>query len=116
MPYDHLDLGCTPSDEACAQIGIDDNYRVRARRECRALIHQFMRLCGEPPPAAFFRIHENPHDFGTYLTVAIHFDPEDEDAVAYAYRCDDESPHQWDLAARLELDAPLQREGEAVSR
>jgi len=35
MPYDHLDLGCTPSDEDCAQIGVDDNYRVTARRECR---------------------------------------------------------------------------------
>jgi len=83
---------------------------------CRALIHQFERLCGEPPPAAFFRIHENPHDFGTYLSVAIHFDPADEDAIAYAYRCDEESPKQWDLAARLELKPPRRREREAVSR
>ena len=116
MPYDHLDLGCAPSDEACAQVGVDDNYRVTARRECRALIHQFERLCGEPPPAAFFRIHENPHDFGSYLSVAIHFDPEDGDAIAYAYRCDEASPSQWDSAARLELDAARQHEREAVPR
>jgi hypothetical protein len=116
MPFDHLDLGCTPSDEACAQVGVDDNYRVRARRECRALINQLMRICGEPPPATFFRIHENPHDFGTYLSVAIHFDPEDDDAIAYAYRCDEESPSQWDEAARQDLAVARQRERDAVTR
>ena len=45
----------------------------------------------------------NPHDFGTHYSVAIHVAPEDEDAVAYAYRCDEESSDQWDLAARVEL-------------
>ena len=113
---DYLDLGSAPSDEDCAQLGVDAEYHVRARRECRALIHQFMRICGEPPPGAYFRIHENPHDFGTYLSIAIHFDPQDEDAIAYAYRCDEESPDQWDMAARLELDAARQREREAANR
>ena len=89
---DHLDLGCAPSDEDCAQLGVDDNYAVRARRECRALIKQFKRICGDPPPGAVFRIMENPHDFGVYLSVAIQFDPNDGDAVAYALRCDEEAP------------------------
>lgn len=115
MPYDHLDLGCAPSDEDCAQLGVDDNYAVRARRECQALIHQLMRICGAPPAAAFFRIHKNPHDFGSYLSVAIHFDPQDEDAVAYAYRSDEESPDQWDLAARMELDAGRQADREKLA-
>jgi len=112
MSYDHLDLGSAPTDEDCAQLGMDDNYAVCARRECRALIHQFKRLCGDPPPSAYFRIHENPHDFGTYLSVAIHFDPNDPDAVAYAYRCDEESPDQWDMAARFELEAGRRHERE----
>ena len=47
----------------------------------------------------------NAHDFGTYYSVVVDFDPEDEDAVAYVYRCDEESPDQWDMAAQLELDA-----------
>ena len=107
---DHLDLGSAPSDEHCAQIGVDDNYEVHARRECRALINQFKRLCVDPPPEACFRIMANPHDFGTYYSVAIHFNPESEDAVAYAYRCDEESPREWDAAARLEFDAARQKE------
>ena len=104
MPHDYLDLGSAPADEHCAQVGVDENYAVVARRECRALIHQFQRICGDPPANAFFRIHNNLHDFGTYLSVTIHFDADDEDAVAYAYRCDDESPSEWDEAARSELD------------
>ena len=105
MPYDHLDLGSAPADEHCAQVGVDEDYAAVARRECRALIGQFKRICGDPPPGAFFRVHENPHDIGTYLSVAIHFDPDDEDAVAYAYRCDEESPSEWDETAHAELAA-----------
>jgi len=112
---DHLDLGSAPSDEDCAQVGIDDNYEVRARRECRALINQLKRLCGDPPPAARFRIMANPHDFGTYYSVVIDFDSGDEAAAAYAYRCDEESPDQWDMAARFELDAARQRERDTTA-
>jgi hypothetical protein len=112
---DHLDLGSAPSDEDCAQLGVDEQYEARAKRECRALINQLKRLCGDPPPNARFRIMANPHDFGTYYSVVIDFDPNDEDAVAYAYRCDEESPDQWDLAARFELDAARKGEHEAAS-
>ncbi len=109
---DYLDLGSAPSDERCAQLGVDSDYELRARRECRALIHQFVRICGDPPPHAIFRIMANPHDFGVYYSVAIHFDPDDEDAVAYAYRCDEQSPREWDMAARLELDVHRTARGE----
>ena len=107
---DHLDLGSAPADEQCAQVGIDENYELHAKRECRALIHQLKRLCGDPPPGARFRLMANPHDFGTSHSVVIDFDPNDEDAVAYAYRCDEESPSEWDSDARLELDAERHRE------
>lgn len=107
---DHLDLGSVPSDEACAQIGVDPDYATHAKRECRALVNQLMRRCGEPPPGARFRIMANPHDFGTYYSIAIEFDPNDADAVAYAYRCDEESPREWDDAAQAELAAADKRE------
>jgi hypothetical protein len=111
---DHFDLGSAPADARCAQLGVDDDYESRARCECRALIHQFERVCGDPPPGTFFWIMANPHDFGTYYSVAVHFDPNDADAVAYAYRCDEEAPSEWDTAARLELDAgpDLERAGQ----
>lgn len=108
---DHLDLGSAPSDESCAQIGVDPDYGARAKRECRALIRQLMRLGGEPPPRARFRIMSNPHDFGTYYSVAVEFDSEDEEAMSYAYRCDEVSPKEWDAEARAELAAANEREG-----
>lgn len=36
---DHLDVGCAPTHEPCAQIGSAD-YWERARAECRAYIEQ----------------------------------------------------------------------------
>lgn len=99
---DRLDLGSAPSDEDCAQLGSDD-YEVRAKRECRALVNQLKRQCGTPPPNTRFRIKSNPHDFGTYYSVVIEFDPEDDEAAAYAYRCDEASPSQWDVAALHEM-------------
>ena len=113
---DHLDLGSAPAEEDCAQLGVNDDYPVRAKRECRALVNQLRRLCGEPPPGARFRIMANPHDFGTYYSVVIDFDAHDADAVAYAYRCDEASPSKWDAPARLELDADGERERKAATR
>lgn len=116
---DHLDLGSAPANENCAQIGVHDDYPARAKRECRALAQQLMRICGQPPPGVWFRIMRNPHDFGTYYSLAVEFDPNDEDAVAYAYRCDKMSPSEWDAEALRELGIADKRErtpeGEAQS-
>jgi hypothetical protein len=109
---EYFDLGSAPADERCAQLGVDNDYETRARRECRALIHQFTRVCGDPPPGARFRIVANPHDFGTYYSVVVEYDPSDSEAVAYACRCDDTAPARWDDAARLELDAGRTRDCE----
>ena len=100
---DYLDLGSSPSDESCAQLGVGDDYPVRARRECRALINQMKRTGGEPPPGTRFRIMANPHDFGTYYSVVIEYDEGDEAAAAYAYHCEGDAPASWDGPAREEL-------------
>jgi hypothetical protein len=52
---DHYDLGSAPANERCAQLGIDADYPVRARRECHALINQCLRTLGIPPLRARFR-------------------------------------------------------------
>lgn len=106
---DYLDFGSAPSDERCAQLGVDPDYADRARRECRALANQLKRLCGEPPPGARFRVKSNPHDFGTYYSVVVEFDAGDQIAADYAYRCDEESPDRWDSAALAELDTVCRR-------
>jgi hypothetical protein len=101
---DWLDIGASPPGESCAQVGADDYY-PRARRECRAYINQLQRHLGPEPDGAHLAIRQNPHDFGTYLSVVCYYDPENENAVAYAYRCESDGPDEWDADARSELAA-----------
>ena len=99
---DSIDLGSAPWNETCASVG-DEDYTSRARRECRALIGQLKRVCGEPPAGVRFRVASNPHDFGTYYSVVVEYDGNDAEAAAYAQRCDEATPEEWDADARLEL-------------
>ncbi len=103
-----IDLGSAPWDEDCASVGADE-YTARAWRECRALIGQLKRACGDPPAGVRVRIASNPHDFGTYYSVVVEYDGNDAGAAAYAQRCDEATPDVWDMAARLELDAARKR-------
>ena len=99
---DYTSIGCSPVHESCAQLNTDD-YTERARRECRALIRQLIRMYGEPPPGARLAIKSCPHDLGTYYEVVCYFDPADADALDYAYRCEDGLPEHWDEAASEQL-------------
>ena len=99
---DWLDIGSSPPGKSCAQVGTADYY-PRARRECRAYIVQLRRVLGSEPMGAQLIVKSHPHDFGTYLAVACTFDPENQPAVEYAYRCESQGPEEWDEAAKAEL-------------
>jgi hypothetical protein len=100
--FDHLDLGPTPAGESCEQLG--PNYdSKRARAECRAFAAQLERVNGTPPDGCGFRVKSNPHDFGTYLSVVVAFDDENDAAVEYAYKAENTTPEEWDDEARKEL-------------
>jgi hypothetical protein len=99
---DFIDVGSAPTGESCAQVG-SDGYHDRAHRECRAYIAQLRRLFGEEPAGAYLRIKSNAHDSGNYLSVVCHFDERFPDSVEYAFRCESESPEEWDKQARQEL-------------
>lgn len=92
----------TPHDEPCSQVG-SDNYLQKARLEARAFINQLIRENGEPPAGAQFKITRNPHDFGTYLDVALTFDPEDESQCNYVFGIERKVPRHWDAEALTEL-------------
>lgn len=92
----------TPHDEPCIQIGSEDYTRL-ARIEARAFINQLIRINGHPPGDAAFRITNNPHDFGTYLDVAIAFDDDNEEECDYAYLIERTTPNRWDEEAKKEL-------------
>jgi len=99
---DFIDVGSSPTHEDCAQVGTDD-YHHRARRECRTYIGELRRIFGEEPEGARLSVRSNPHDFGAYLSVVCHYDPNIQGAIEYAFRCESEGPDEWDDEARREL-------------
>lgn len=94
---DYLELGSSPADEDCAQLGTDD-YAARARAECQRYIALIRQVVGPEPAGAHLRIKGFPHDFGTYYAVVCAFTPESQEAIDYAWRCDAEAPTTWNAA------------------
>ena len=95
-----LELGPTPHEEPCEQVG--DNYNpIQAKRECRAFINQLKRMFGECEGARFV-ITSNPHDFGSYFEVVVKFN-NNEQAIDYAFMVEEKCPARWDEEAKLEL-------------
>ena len=102
---DYLDLDTVPSDEPCAAVGQPD-YSKRARLEARAYVAQLQRAFPDAVAAGvYFRIKSNPHDFGSYLSVQVVFDDDDEAQTEWAYTIEDDLPVAWDEDARNELAA-----------
>jgi hypothetical protein len=110
-----IDIGSAPPIEDCAQLGMDDYYR-RARQECRAYIALLRRsLCNEPPGASL-AVKSNIHDFGNYLSVVCYFDPANDAARDYAFKCEAQGPLQWDEQARKELNLEPESEPDSERR
>lgn len=110
---EHIDLGSSPADEGCAQVG-RPGYEERAREECDAYRDQLLRAVearfGALRPGTPFRIRvaSRPHDFGPYLEVVASFDPSDADAARVAEWLEAEGPTAWDAEAlkRLRCNSP----------
>jgi hypothetical protein len=90
----YLEIGPTPCDEPCAQVGQED-YHERARPECVRFIKAIRAVVGVEPEGAALVVKSNPHDFGSYLEVAVRFDEDDEAACNYAYKVEAEAPATW---------------------
>lgn len=96
-----LNIGPTPYDESCAQVGSDRYHRVW-RAECNAFRNQLRRVFGAEPEGAALIITSNPHDFGTYHEVGVRYD-ETPGAMEYALKIEGNTPAEWDDEARAEL-------------
>lgn len=104
---DFIEIGPTPADENCEQLGPNYNPH-KARKECYAFIHQLRRQFGEEPYGARLRVKSNPHDFGTYLEVVCDYNDNCEESQEYAFKCEGEAWPNWDDTAKAEL-AELER-------
>lgn len=101
---DYINIGSSPVDESCAQVG-DEDYYERSRKECRALIHQLRREFGAEPVGARLTVKGFSHDFGTYHEVICEYDTNSEKAVNYAFSCENETPQHWDEKAKQEINS-----------
>lgn len=99
---DRIEIGPTPNDEACAQVGTDRYHRVW-RAECKAFSAQLLRMFGPAPEGARLIITSNPHDFGTYHDIAVEYDTDNAAALAWALKIEGNTPAEWDAEARAEL-------------
>ena len=79
---DYLNIGSTPNEEDCAQVGSADYY-TRAIKECRAYREQIRKHYPEPENG-YLKVKGFPHDFGTYYEVVAYYDPEDIEAPRWA--------------------------------
>ena len=95
MPRDYMEIGSAPWEEECVSVNPDTDYLPSMRAECNRFINRIREVHGEEPEGAELRVKSNSHDFGTYLEVVCYFSDTDEDAMAYAYKCQDEMPAKW---------------------
>lgn len=108
---DYLNVGPTPCNEDCAQVG-SENYFQRSLKECNSFIGQLRRQFGNEPKGARLYIKSFPHDgfkMGQvihYHEVVCEFDDEDPEAEDYAFKCENESWQDWDETAKDELGLP----------
>jgi hypothetical protein len=93
--FDTLEIGSTPCDEACQQVGTKDYDPHKARLECQRFRTQLRQQFGEEPEGAKLIIKGNPHDFGTYYEVACKYEMGNEKAEEYAFNCESEAWPQW---------------------
>jgi hypothetical protein len=91
-----LELGSVPSNEECIQVNPKTDYLPAMRAECKRYKELLEKLFPVPKDVrAWFVIKSNPHDFGTYLEVAVKYDENDDAACVYAYNVEDNLPANW---------------------
>lgn len=74
---DYINIGPTPTDEDCVQVG-SLNYESLSRIECS----RYRSLLQAMYPQGIFKVKSFSHDFGTYYEVCAFYDSEDEDSEA----------------------------------
>lgn len=91
---DYLNIGSTPPDEDCTQVGAE-NADALMQAECRRYIEALRAKLGPEPFGAILRVKSFAHDFGTYYEVVCYYDDRFEDALEYAFKCESDGPQTW---------------------
>jgi hypothetical protein len=84
-------------------LGGSSGYGWPGLLEVQAFTRQLLRIHGSPPEGARFKIIRCPHDFGTYLDLALVYDEDNEEHVEWMLKIESGIPDKWDQAAITEL-------------
>lgn len=104
MLLEYIELGPTPCEEDCAQLGTED-FRKRATKEMHAYVNQLYRQFADAyENGVTFKIKWFNHDFGTYGEVCAFWDMDDRKATEYVYSVEGKLPSNWDDEAIKELE------------
>ena len=91
-----LDLGGSPANEDCAQLGITPGFENCNKTELDVYTAAVVALNGPPPKGLRYAKIANRHDFGTYWTLALQNDPAICDAAsAWRYAERIHAPSSW---------------------
>lgn len=103
---DYLNIGSTPADEPCAQVGRDD-YLRQSMTETIVFTHQCQRVLAANYPEVLVNVvgKSFPHDFGTYREVVVYYDDNDQKQVEQAFFLESSDISNWDEEALKELTA-----------
>lgn len=96
-----LNIGCSPHEEKCAEVG-SEGYTIKAKKECRVLGRQLVRMYGEVPIGAQLSVKSHIHEVGTYYELVCYYNKDNSIAESFAFACE-ELPDNWDKEARKEL-------------
>lgn len=105
VELDKLEIGPTPPEEECLQVGIDD-YAKKGRQQCnvfKKLLERHFPIPQNLEEIVYFTVISCPHDFGSYYDVFVKFAGDNEEAVNYAYNVEANTPAYWDEIAKTEL-------------
>lgn len=81
MPYT-IDIGAAPANADCAQLGQTPDFERVNRFEIDAYRIAIIAIHGLPPQGCSLTSKANHHDFGTYRTLVLTIDDENDAAVA----------------------------------
>ena len=97
-------LSTSPPDEQCVQTDGTDVNRMLAYEEGKRYIELIRKVCGKEPDGVRLKVRSNPHDLGTYYTVALFFDDEIPEHVDYMEKVDGDGPLNWDDATEFTIE------------
>lgn len=105
MFSDYIELGPTPCEEDCAQVG-QDNYRSIARKEAMAFVKQLNREFFSRVDRGLieFGVKWFNHDFGSYCEAVVYYNPSDPESANAAIFAENNTPMRWDEESLIELD------------